>query len=386
MQTSEICYLDNAAATPPSPEVLDFFKKSALTVYANQEAVHGAAYSVRQLLDQAAGNLVKSVTNSSNGNVFWCDSGTEGLNLVMKHPAFKIGNIVTTRSEHPALAEAISALRFKLSQKSDVEIREVEQDKNGKIDLSHLEELLDDKTSLLASHYVQSETGVIQDLRGIRKIMNLKAPNALFLVDSVQAIGKISIPWEQAKIDFIFISGHKIGVPFGGAVIFRNNKHKFGNYLMNFRTKHHSVARAEPSAALTLTEGVIQAVKDVDNGLKKTTELNKYARKKLSEINLKSGKIEFTTDIENSSPYILHFMIPGFQAAVLVRMLSKKEIMVASGSACMAETPPPSSTLIAMGFSRENAYSALRISFWRENTIKDIDKLASELQKIIDNY
>ena len=97
-------------------------------------------------------------------------------------------------------------------------------------------------------------------------------------------------------------------------------------------------------------------------------------------------KIVMLSQIENSSPYIVSFLFPGYQAAVLVRMLSQKEIYIAAGSACQAETNTPNKTLSVLGYSGAAAYSMVRCSFWLQNTTAEVDRFCHELQVVINSY
>ena len=50
-------YLDNAAAAPPSKNVIDHFASVAFELFPNQEALHSAGYAVRKKLDQISKNF-----------------------------------------------------------------------------------------------------------------------------------------------------------------------------------------------------------------------------------------------------------------------------------------------------------------------------------------
>ena len=93
-----------------------------------------------------------------------------------------------------------------------------------------------------------------------------------------------------------------------------------------------------------------------------------------------------TVPAEAASPFILHLTLPGVQSGVVVRMLSEEDVMVAAGSACASETRTPSAALTALGFSRELAYSGLRISFGFDTSPEDVKKMAEALKTVLKNY
>ncbi len=371
-------YLDNAAATPVSSELLDFYKKQSLTFFANQEAIHSAGYDIREKLEKAKQTVLNNLIQSDNAEIMWTASGTESLTLTLKQPSLIKGNIITTNIEHSALAEAIIA--------SNTEIKKVRTLKTGEIDLSHLEELIDEKTSLVAIHHVHSETGIIQDLCEVRKVIDNKKSDAKFLVDTVQSAGKIEIPWDKAMLDFAFIASHKIGGTAGAAIIYRKNK-EIQNFFLDLRSKYHSVSRAEPANILTLAEQIKNVCGVREDVYKKMSKYNFDLRQAIEKIKLfNQKKIIFTTNIENSSPYILNFILPDYQAGVLVRMLSQKNIMISSGSACESETKEPSRALTEMGFKKNEAFGALRVSLWENTSESNIQNFIDSFTEIIKDY
>lgn len=369
-------YLDNAAATPVDIDVLDFFRYSCLKYYANQEAAHDAGYSVREELEKAAKRILKIITVRPEKNrLFWTNSGTDSINAVLALPQFSKGNIVTTKAEHPALLQAI----FRAAGQDRTKFAHISE--NGGIDAEHLSELIDEKTSLVAFHHVQNETGRIQDLIEIRKILNRRKSKALFLADTVQSAFKFSIPWDEAGLDFAFASGHKTGAPSGGAVICRQES--LYEELKKIRDKRYMLGRANPPDCLSLAFAAEKIAAERENILKKIKELSNYLRNSLTE---RFPEVQISIPIEKSSPFITHFTVGNCQGAVLVRMLSQKGVMISSGSACMAESPDASKSLLAMGMSKERAFSALRVSLWKNTEKKDINIFLDSLENVLKNY
>lgn len=369
--------MDNAAASPVSSETLSFFNEQFLRCYSNQEAAHASARECRLKLDEAAEKLSFYITGTSGAGVFWTNSGTEALNAVLEMPLFKKGNTVSSPAEHPALRSAINR------QCSEVRIAGVSAD--GSVDPEELERLLDANTVLAAFHHVQSETGALQNLCAISEIIKRRSPSALFLSDTIQSACKLAIPWKDASLDFAFVSGRKIGAPGGAAVIYRDVCMK--SYFDALRSEQHRFSRVEPAIILTLAECAERLEKERNNEIRRIEGLNAYLRKKLSGMNLQDGKkIKISLPENSASPYILHFLLPGFQSAVILRMLSERGIMLAAGSACEAETKTPSPVLLAMGISKQDAYSALRISFWNNISASDLDIFLGDLEKVILSY
>ena len=75
-----------------------------------------------------------------------------------------------------------------------------------------------------------------------------------------------------------------------------------------------------------------------------------------------------------------------YQGAILTRIMAKFGASIASGSACDAETRTPSRVLTAMGLSRDEAYSAVRVSFFDHNTPDEAAELAHLLARAVREY
>lgn len=380
MKRSLRVYFDNAAAFQPDPKILGHYYASASRFYENQEAAHSLAYGLRQKIDRAAEQLANALADK-NAFVHWGHSGTGLFCLLGGFPGFKNGNIVTSPLEHPALTAAL--------KRCGAEIREVKI-RNGQIDPEHLAELLDEQTVLTAFHQVQSETGIIQDLPALRRIVDQKAPHCFFLSDTIQSAGKLDIPWAEAKLDIISVSGHKIGSANGGALLLNKKNprtNKLLEYLQLCRKEYYTAGRPEPAAALALAQAGIKTYKEKAENLDRVNKINLFLRGELANFKLPNGgKIILTVPPETASPYILHFVVPGYQSGVLVRTLSEESVYFSAGSACLSETGKPSAALLAMGFNKNDAYAGVRLSFSPQNTLRHAEIFLDKFQHAVKTY
>lgn len=373
-------YFDNAASSQPDSEILGHYYAYASRFYANQEAAHSLAYYLREKINLAATQLSKVLCNIDTV-IHWGHSGTDIFSLFSEFKNFQSGNIVTTPMEHPALLTAL--------KRTGSEIREVKIT-DGRVDLEHLSELLDAETVLTAIHHVQSETGVIQDLTAIRKFINKHAPQSIFMSDTIQSAGKIPVPWTEAQLDIVSISGHKISAPACAALLLNSKNSKlnsFAEYLKLCRKEYYTASRPEPAAVLALAQAVAKKQKEQIKNFEKISKINSLLREELPKLKLfNDKKIIFTISPEQASPYILHFIVPGYQSGVLVRMLSNESVYFSAGSACLSETDKPSAALTAMNFKREDAYAGIRLSFCSQNNIKHAEIFIKKFQKALLDY
>ena len=83
-------------------------------------------------------------------------------------------------------------------------------------------------------------------------------------------------------------------------------------------------------------------------------------------------------DNKRQSPSIVNFSFSPVEGEVILHHLEEKGIFVGLGSACSASLKKPSKILKGIGLTNEEARCSLRISFSRNNTIKDIDMFLKE--------
>ncbi len=379
---SECVYLDSAAAMPVRGELLDSFKDFTLRYPANPEALHSTGREASLAISRAGEQVVSALPGGDEHTLTWSSSATEAINMVFMFPYFKGKVVLTTDSEHPAMQYAIERASF-------CEVRKVPIMANGLLDMQQFEEKLDSDVAVVAIHHAQNETGALQDLCEVSRIMNSKAPDAIFIVDTVQSVAKLAIPWEDANINIAFLGGHKIGAPSGGAVIsnFYENytlRTLFKNHLDDLRSSQHRIGRPDTAICMTLAEAVIYGE---SAPLCKATYLSKKLRADLADLAAEKGlDIILPTEDDSATPYIVTTLIPPFQSEILVRMLADKGVMISAGSACEASKSKPSQALMAVAGSEKSARCALRISFSYQSKIDEIDKFISALSLVLDEY
>lgn len=366
-------YLDNAASTAPETARLQEHALLCRDYYANSESTHAAGRASKEFQDKCAEQLCRAVAgDEKKACVLWTNSGTESANAALALPPFRKSVIVTTKAEHPSILAA--------AERSGSEVRYAELTRDGGIDMDSLSTILDQSVKLLAVHHVQSETGRIQDIEEISKLLREKAPRAVFLVDTIQSLCKIPVPTGENGPGMMLLSGYKIGAPSAGAVIAAPG---FADSFKKLRFEEHFVSRANPANSAILARQVHYLTIEREKIYQKASALSKMLRASLESL---GKECILTIPEEKASPFIVHALFPGPEGAVLARMLSAKGVMVSAGSACSAESGGPSKALTAMGFKGKDAFSALRISLWKENTPADIEIFVNALKESLKDY
>ena len=157
---------------------------------------------------------------------------------------------------------------------------------------------------------------------------------------------------------------------------------KLERFTGQMRSSDYLLSRISVPLCRAMAFAAQRCAKDRELRLKEISELNTLLKLHLAKLSVDP----LLPDSAPQSPYIINFFLPGIQSAVIVRMLSEAGIYCSSGSACAAESGGPSPALTALGKSKTDAYSGLRISFDRFSTGNDVNFLAFELEKALKNY
>lgn len=372
-------YLDNAATTAHDEKCLDIIREYNVERFYNPSALYRKAMESANAIKQARNSIAKSLGVKGEEIIFTA-SGSEADNIALLCSVrAKSGKVIIGSSEHSAVYN--TALELKLR---GYDVVFAPCDKYGRTDVRQLEKLIDNTVVLVSVMHVCNETGALNDLSAISKIIKAKAPRAIFHSDGVQAYGKIPVNLKSLGVDLYSISGHKIHAPKGiGALYCRS-----GLYLRTFvfgGGQENNVRSATENLPSIVAFGYLaeKNLPSLTDNYKKTTELRDYLYQKLTD-NFENVKIN--TDLLHSSPYVFSFALNSARGEVLVHCLEDRGIIVGTGSACNSQKSTKRIPA-ALGIEGDYAQGMLRVSFNENNTKDDIDAfidaLAQSLEELI---
>ena len=208
-------YADNNATTMTAPEVLESMQPFFCSLYGNPSSMHNFGGQVKKHIDRAR-EQVASLISAQPSEIIFTSCGTESDNAAIRGvlaatPDKK--HIITSRVEHPAVKNV-----FQYLAENGYRVSELSVDRQGRLDLDELREVLDDDTALVSLMWANNETGVVFPIEQAAEMT--RAAGALFHCDAVQAAGKIPIDLSRTPIDLLSISGHKLHAPKGIGVLY----------------------------------------------------------------------------------------------------------------------------------------------------------------------
>ena len=374
-------YLDNAASTKSKQEVIDVMVESMKENFANADAIHEFSHKIAQKIKKSR-KIVGDFLGVDGNRVFFTAGGGDGNNLllqgIIEANSRTKKHLITTKIEHPTVFE-----NFRYYEQKGFEVDYLDVDKEGYVNTEQLKNLLREDTLIVSIGAVNSETGAIQNLEKIGKIIKEKSKDIYFHTDFVQGLGTVDIKFDEIPVDAITMSGHKIYAPKGIGAIYLKKDVKVINVVKGENSENGIVKRTMPTELIfAFTKAVELLQKNYKNDMKKIQELKEKFAEEI-EKNIENVKFNSGFDIKKSSPKILNVSFKGAKGEVLAHFLGMNEIYVSTGSACSSKTGN-SRILEAMKLDPSEINGAIRFSFSIYNTLEEISEVVTVLKSSVE--
>jgi len=199
-----VIYLDNAATTWPKPEEVYLAVDTCLRGIGGNpgRGGHGNARMAGHILYQAREALAQLLNIKQPTNIIFTYNATDALNTAILGSLKAVDHIVTTSMEHNAIARPLRSL-----EKCGTNLTVVVSDKQGRTDLSAVEQALKTGAKAVVMSHASNVTGTIMSIAEVGAMA--VQYGSLFIVDAAQTAGVEMIDVEQMNIDMLAFSGHK---------------------------------------------------------------------------------------------------------------------------------------------------------------------------------
>lgn len=369
---NSIIYLDNAATTKPCEEAVEAMVRSA-QLYGNPSSLHGIGFEAEKEV-LSSKKAIAQLMGVSDSDLYFTSGGTEANNTAVFGGAYALEKqgkeLITTQIEHPSVMES-----FKKLEKEGFKVTYLKPDESGRISVDDLEAALSEKTTLVSVMHVNNETGVIQPVDKIKKIIMQKAPRALFHTDCVQSFGKLNVKPKEWGADMVSISAHKIHGYKGCGALYLAKSNIIRPLIYGGEQQKEIRPGTENTGGIMAFGAAAQKCTPSD------TTMKEYRKKLADKIICEIPDTVINGSDENNSGSVLNISFLGIKAEILLHALETHGIYVSTGSACSSHKPQPSHVLTAMGCDKKRIEGAIRISFDRELTQDEEQKLIDALKK-----
>ena len=372
-------YFDNSATTRCYDSVKDIVVKAMTEDFGNPSAMHLKGVEAEKYIKSSAESLAR-LLKVQEKEILFTSGGTESDNLALIGATLankRSGNhIITTSVEHPAVSQPALFL-----QEQGFEVTYLPVDSRGVVKMDALKAVLREDTILVSVMYVNNEVGAVMPVEEIAALVHEKSPKALFHVDAIQAFGKYRIYPKKMGIDLLSVSGHKIHGPKGVGFLYINEKAKIQPQILGGGQQGGMRSGTDNVPGIAgLGAAAVEIYKNLEENVENMYRLKEHITQGLEKI----GDIRINgMDLREGAPQILSISVMGVRSEVLLHSLEERGIYVSAGSACSSHKRKPSATLAAMGMSKDQIESTVRLSFCEENTIEEADYFLQVMGELV---
>lgn len=371
-------YLDYSATTPVAPEVLERMMLVLQTNFANPSSIHALGREARLAVDMAREEVCNFI-NCRPLEIVFTAGGTEADNLgirgVLLENLDRGKEVITSRAEHKAVLNTLK----QLDERGTISLKFVRMTAEGRIDMSHFEELLSDETGFVSLMHVNNELGTINNIEQIGSLC--RRHNAIFHVDAVQSFGKLALDMETLPVDVLSASSHKIYGPKGAGFTYVRKGIKIakiidgGHQEFDLRAGTENVpAIAGFAKAIELCKGAMPAEGE------RIAELHTYFRNRIEN---EIDDVRVNSPQSGNLPNILNVSFAACDGESFVMNMDSRGVALSSGSACTTGSIESSTVIETLGIDEKWRESAVRFSFGRNTKKEDLDIVIEKIKEVV---
>jgi len=362
-------YLDGNATSAILPAALAAAVDAMAERFGNPSSSHATGLRARAVLD-ATRQRARRVLGVGDGRLMFNGGATEGIQTAVlsalcalrerQAGGATIGTLLLYgATEHKAVPESLAHWNRLLGL--NLRLQAIPVDADGQHDLSMLRGCIA-QAALLCTMAANNETGAISDLAAIEALLNQSASKAYWLVDCVQALGKLPLALSSTRIDYAPFSGHKLYAPKGIGMLYVRAGAPFTPLIVGGGQEGGQRSGTENMAGIAALGAVLAALEE--GGVFRSHAELLAVRVRLAE-SLREALpgLVFNHAFAKSLPTTLNFSVPGLGSRELMDVFDAAQVRVSSGSACSAAKAAPSYVLDAMGVAPWRSSGAIRMSF-----------------------
>jgi len=351
------------------PQAIDAATQAMAELFGNPSSSHSKGLQAKAILNRARFYAAK-VIGAKFEEVVFTSGATESIQTAMLSALCDVKQrlegrektealLVYGATEHKAVPQALAHWNCILGL--NLEIRALPVNSQGRHDLEILSQWLP-RTALLCTMAANNETGVVSDLEGVETILTASQSKALWLVDCVQGLGKLTLNLQKTRIDYAAFSGHKLYAPKGVGMLYVRTGAPWTALMVGGGQEAGLRSGTENIPGIAAFGAVLQLL--ADQKIFHTPETLKGFRDQLASALCDAfPRIVFNTPLAHALPTTLNFSVPYVSSQMLLDIFDAAGVYISAGSACSAGKAESSDVLVAMNLPQWQASSAVRLSF-----------------------
>ncbi len=372
-------YLDYQATTPVDPRVLEAMLPYFSDVFGNAASrSHPFGWKAEKAVDNARAQCA-ALIGAHEKEIVFTSGSTEAINLALKGVAkmyaSKGKHIITSLSEHKAVLDVAKHL-----EKEGYEITYLAPDEKGRHSAEQIEAAMREDTIVVSIMWANNEIGTIQPIHEIGKLC--KERGVLFMCDGTQAAGKIPVDVNEAGVDLLCASGHKIYGPKGVGFLYVRRKNPRVRLVAQMDGGGHERGMRSGTLNVPGIVGLGAAAEVARLDLDSDAEHSVSLRERFEARVFKDlDQVFINGDKDNRLPGCSNLSFAYVEGESLI--MGIPNLAVSSGSACTSASLEPSHVLQSMGVGDELAHSSIRFGFGRLTTEEEADYAAEEIIRAV---
>ena len=372
-------YLDYAATTPVRAEVLEAMLPCFREGFGNPGSQHAAGQAARSAVERAR-QQVADALGALPQEIVFTSGGTESNNWVLRSvareaPAGK-KRFAVSALEHHAVLNVCEAL-----EKEGIQTALLSPDGDGILRTETLSSAMNGQESLVSVMTANNEIGTLQPIPELAAIAH--EHGALFHTDAVQAVGHCPMDVHGWQVDFLSLSGHKLGAPKGiGALYIRKGTRLPGLMLGGSQEQNRRAGTENVPGIVGLGAAIALATREMARESARLTALrDELIRGVLATIPASRLNGHPTRRLPGNA----HFSFQGIRSDALVTRLDLCGIEASAGAACTAGVLTPSHVLRAIHPEEKEPWANLRLTLGPDTTGEEIQRVLRVLPGVVED-
>ncbi len=370
-------YFDHSATTPPRPEALEAFQRAAVESWGNPSSLHGWGQRAAIAIEIAR-QQVASLVGATAEQIVFTSGGTESDNLALMGVARQFDSpqhLIISSVEHAAIAKPALLL-----EEAGWQVTRLPVNEQGQVSPFVLADAIQPDTVLVSIIHGQSEVGSIQPISELAEMC--REAGVLFHSDCVQTAGRLPLDVDELGVDLLSLSSHKLYGPQGVGALYLRSGVKLSPLVLGGKQENGLRAGTQAVAAIA---GFGVAAELAQQEMVAETDRLRSLQDRLAAALASIPGLVLTgpKTLEERLPHHLSYCTDRHTGTWLVTQLNLAGFGVSAGSACSSGELQPNPTLLAMGFSEQQALGAMRLTMGKATTEEAIYRLADTLVQLM---
>ncbi len=370
-------YLDHSATTPPDAAVIRKMAAWSAQHFGNPSSIHAFGREAKIKIEEVRTKLADMI-GAQPGEIVFTSGGTEANNIAVIGAAQantrRGKHILLSAVEHPSVLKTADALNNR-----GFNVQRVYPDEQGVVTLSQIQNAVTGQTILVSVMHVNNETGIIHPVHEIAAWC--REHEILFHCDAVQSFGKLPLSLRELSADLLTISAHKIHGPKGVGALYLRKGVAVEPLLFGGGQEANRRPGTENVAGIVGFEAALDLLAERESDFKYAADLQRFFEHSLTAL---GHGIRIVGESVKRSPFISNVIFPEIDNESFLMNLDMAGIAASVGSACSSGSVQPSHVLSAMNLPEREIKSAVRFSFARTTTRRELEQALERIREILE--